>query len=555
MSFKAAGPGVAACCVFIALGVWLIPLAGLQNDEALFAAPLYANVGSSLAAKIWHGQVPVMVMTYLGSLKAFVFAPILALFGSGIWAVRLPAVLLGAVTIFIFFDLARAAAGRRAALLGAFLLATDPVFLLTDTFDWGPVAIDHVLLVTGCWLLFRFGSREGALGVVSTPEGRPERPPQAANLPHTAPWRRELLLGTGFLCFGLALWNKAIFSWELAGLVAGAVTVFWREVWRALSVRNLGVAAAGFLVGALPLVVYNLRHDFPTVSENARLDMDSFYIKSFQLKSAANGNALLGYIVAEEAAGHPRPMTDVHGRVAAWIHDVAGTRRATGFYYVLGALLLAVPLWWRSRAAWFSLVFTTVAWLMMAMTRDAGGSAHHVILLWPFPILFAAVALARIPWRLGAVVAGGVIVMNLLVINQHVYQLERYGSWDSFTDAIFPLSDGFDDASPEPVYAADWGIFDSLRLLHQGRLNLRVTTAPEDPAALTEAERRDLDYLLEGSPGVVVGHVPDREVFHGSAERLAKAAEAAGYRKEVLRTVADRNGRPVFEIYRFVRGG
>ncbi len=72
-------------------------------------------------------------------------------FGSSVWVVRLPVALTGAITVFIFYHLIRGIESRGAAVAacaGAFLLATDPVFLLTNTFDWGPVALEHVLLVT-----------------------------------------------------------------------------------------------------------------------------------------------------------------------------------------------------------------------------------------------------------------------------------------------------------------------------------------------------------------------------------------------------------------------
>ena len=102
--------------------------------------------------------------------------------------VRLPMVLVGAVTILVFYKWAGIFAGPRGALLAAVLLATDPTFLLTDTFDWGPVALQHLLVVSGCFLIAR---------------GR---------------------LCWGAFLFGLALWNKAIFLWTLAGLG-------WRRCW------------------------------------------------------------------------------------------------------------------------------------------------------------------------------------------------------------------------------------------------------------------------------------------------------------------------------------
>ena len=78
-----------------------------------------------------------------------------------------------------------------------------------------------------------------------------------------------------------------------------------------------------------------------------------------------------------------------------------------------------------------------VAWFLMALTHEAGTSAHHVILLWPFPVLFAAVALASLPWRPVAWTAAAVMIaMNLLVLNQYVYQFERDGTGDVWTMTV-----------------------------------------------------------------------------------------------------------------------
>jgi len=74
-----------------------------------------------------------------------------------------------------------------------------------------------------------------------------------------------------------------------------------------------------------------------------------------------------------------------------------GERRESGLYWVYLAMLAAVPLWWRSRMAWFSVIFCGAAWAAMAFTRDAGGSLHHTILLWPFPLLLMGAVLSRIP--------------------------------------------------------------------------------------------------------------------------------------------------------------
>jgi hypothetical protein len=513
---KAFGPGLAAVCLFIALGCCFIPLAGIQNDEALFASPLYQSNEKGL----W---IPSMVMNYLGSLKAYLLWPVLSLFGANLWSVRLPMVLMGALSIFLFYNLTKSSGGRLAAVSGALLLATDPLFLLTHTFDWGPVALEILLMVTGCWALYHFGSRNGPK------------------------WQ----LAAGFFCFGLALWNKALFAWALTGLVAGALLVFWPEIRGAASRRNLAIAGAAFLFGAAPLLVYNLRHDLATFRENSSMDTAHLGSKWIQVASAVNGNSLFGYVVAQDSAARPKAPADAMGRAADWIHERFGTHRNSGFWYVLVGLLLAVPLWWRSRAARFSLVFFATGWLMMALTRDAGGSAHHVILLWPFPILFAAAALARIRWKFIPIgITTGVICMNLLVLNQYRYQFARFGAGDTFTDALTPLAHSLKQHASDTIYITDWGMFDSINLLHQGRLTLRFMSGSLSADAPSEAERLDIERMLHDPKALIVLHVPEREVFPNIAVNLDRALEAAGYRKSMVQAIADSNGRAVFEVFR-----
>jgi hypothetical protein len=56
--------------------------------------------------------------------------------------------------------------------------------------------------------------------------------------------------------------------------------------------------------------------------------------------------------------------------------------------------------------------------------------------------------------------------------------------------------------------------------------------------------------MLSDTNAIFVGHVTSREVESGVNERLDRAAQAAGLRREVIRTISDSNGHPVFEIFR-----
>jgi hypothetical protein len=411
------------------------------------------------------------------------------------------------------------------------LLATDPVFLLTNTFDWGPVALEHAFLVTGCWFLYRF----------------------ARSSPDSGSDARIWNLAAGFFCWGLALWNKAIFVWALGGVIAGGVLVFLPEIKRCWSPRTTLVAASAFLCGAAPLIIYNLTHRSVTITDNAHLDPGSVTGKWVQVENAANGSSLFGYMTGEDWWTNPKSPQSIRGRAAIWVHDHLGTHRRTGFYYVFGLLLFAAPWWWKSRTARFSLVFSAVAWLLMALTHDAGTSAHHVILLWPFPIVFVAIALASLPWRpLAWVAATVMIAMNLLVLNQYVYQFERDGPGDVFTDATNLLSAGLDAYSDRNLYVIDWGIYENLNLLHEGRLNFRILQDPfltDSPGPKELGQVRD---MLQDPTALVLDHVREHEVFSNVGAELDRAARSFGYRREVVQSFPDLNGRPRFEILRFI---
>jgi len=521
------GACLLACSLFFTLGVLLIPLAGLQSDEALFGAPLYPNINNYLWTRPWRIHIPVMEMSYLGSLKSFLYLPILETFGANIWTIRLPVVLAGALTIFLFYKLVHSSVGRNAAVFGAFLLATDPLFLMTNTFDWGPVALEHLFLVTGCWALFQFGTR-------SDPGG---------SFWHS----RARFLALGFLCFGLALWNKAIFLWSLAGLGSATLVVLWPWVRREWSGRHLGVAVAAFALGASPWIYYNLRHPLATFQENATLEPEAVPGKWVQVEAGLQGNSLFGYIAAEEWLEPAKQPQGWIGQAAGRVRDAVGEHRNSGFYYVLGALLVLIPLWWRSRAAWFSLVFCAVTWTWMAMTHDAGASAHHVVLLWPFPVFFAAVVLGRMPWFVVLLAGVGMVGSNLLVVNQYLTQLHRNGAYQTFTDAIFPLSEALEEGPT--IYITDWGMFDSLNLLHQGRLNLRMASGPLMTESPSPDEVADIQRMLQDPNGMFVGHVRGMEVYPNVGKHL-DAFVGFHLERKVIRTISDSNGRPVFEISR-----
>jgi hypothetical protein len=80
-------------------------------------------------------------MSYFGSLKTLIYTPIFKLFANGAYAVREPALIFGAASVWLFSLLLRRVAGDRGSIVGCCLLAADSLYLLTTCYDWGPVVL------------------------------------------------------------------------------------------------------------------------------------------------------------------------------------------------------------------------------------------------------------------------------------------------------------------------------------------------------------------------------------------------------------------------------
>jgi type IV secretory pathway VirB2 component (pilin) len=193
----------------------------------------------------------------------------------------------------------------------------------------------------------------------------------------------------------------------------------------------------------------------------------------------------------------------------------------------------------------------------MAFTKDAGGATHHTILLWPFPQLFVGVTLAQISARLRwpgvatlAVIVVIVCGLNLVVLNQHFAQLVQCGNTVIWTDASTPLSAYMTGVRASHVYALDWGILDVLRPLNRGRLPLEFVRGPLE-GDLNESSRGVALRMIGDQDSVFIDHTEGNELMPSVRGRLDAVAASAGYRRQVLKTVGDRVGRPVFEVFRY----
>ena len=122
-----------------------------------------------------------------------------------------------------------------------------------------------------------------------------------------------------------------------------------------------------------------------------------------------------------------------------------------------------------------------------------------------------------------------------------------------WTDAVYPLSDYIRQSTARRVYAADWGMGDALRLLLDDKTALGNAIEPFSRQEMDDDERRRVLERMARSDAVFVGYTGGNEMFPAAKRLLFRCAREAGFRREVLEVVHDRNGRPIFEVYKFRR--
>jgi 4-amino-4-deoxy-L-arabinose transferase-like glycosyltransferase len=504
MTLRARGALAAILLLFIATAMLFVNRPGIEADEALVANPaLYS----------WH-HVPLMLMSYMGALKAWFYLALFNLVTPGPVSLRTPTVLAGAVAIWLFFLFIDRTVGRRAAWIGALLLATDSMFVILEAIDYGPNAVHFVLKLGAMVLLVRF-HREGSA------------------------WA----LASGFFLFGLGLWDKAIFAWVLFGIAIATILVFPKEVRCLLTIPNFAIAAVSLIAGALPLVIYNIARPLDTFKNNVHLMREPVAQKAVLLERTLDGAVLFGFFTSLEPSPHPGEANSRFLKASRAISEA--TRQPTSNLTIAALCASCLGLFARAsrKPVLFGLLACAGTWLPMVLTAGAGAAAHHVILLWPFQFLSIAAALAAIPWRWIAIAATLVLcAANLAVTNEYYWEMVRNGPDIRWTDAIYPLEHLLESLRSPDIYIVDWGIFESINLLSDNTAPVR---------AVDWSNQEYLRKIVSDPRAAFVAHTAKYAYFPQQRATIEDVAASGGYEEVPIEIIYDRNGRATFDVFRF----
>ena len=516
LRWKSQGLLIAVALAFVAAGMLFVPRLGIEADEAIVTNGIYDHGDAWYSWKFAGSELPIMLISYLGALKAWFYNGLFLFIAPRPIPLRLPMLLLAAGTLWLFFELLDRTMGRRAAWIGTLLLATDTSYLLLNTADYGPVTLQFVFKLAALLLLVRF---------------------------HKSGSKKEL--AWAFALFGLALWDKAVFAWVLFGLAAAAAAVFPGEIRKHCNKGNLLVAGSALLAGALPLVIYNIARPLETLRSNARVEQASILGKADLLRRTMDGTVMFGFMTATDPGPQPGQPNHWYQRLSLAASRWTGHPHHNAMLIAAAACALALVFLWNSTARkpiLFGVIACAGTWLPMILTAGAGAAAQHVILLWPFHLIPIAAVLARLPALRTALVTTLLCASNLAVTNQYYADLIRNGPAMRWTDAMDPLQRYLADSRARRIVAADWGFMETMNLLSEGELPIYYADTSSDQA---------IAAMLGDPSNIYVAHAAGFAFHPRERATIEAVARREQYQQEPLTTILDRNGRPAFDVFRF----
>jgi hypothetical protein len=514
-----------------------IALPGLDYDELTFVNAASGGAGDMFVSKRLLG-VPVMVMEYYGALKAYLYAPVFALFGASAATIRWPVVLVSCVSLVLIYAIGRLGAGARAAAALTVLAAMDPVFTWMTKLDFGPTALMTVLKLGALYCFYR------ALITRSLAS----------------------LWGAVLLC-ALGVFDKLNFIWIVIALGIVSVTLFRREL--AAMYRRHGLmfvgpiaalgaamaAAAAFLVLPQFLTTQRTTDSVGTLARIPHLvTRYSRTMNGRELYAWITGTALRHFTIVN-ALG----VAAVVVLLGSWLVR-AWRRRA------LGSRALRLSLRERIVASW--LVLFVVIALQILVTKRAGGP-HHLMLLHPFHLMLVVAATAVVVrWRTGAdrrsrivarsVAAAALAALAALAASELLVAHDYASAFESETRVaprwsplIYELADYLNRQDADRIAYADWGLGNQMLAL--GTKPTRAASRDvwlEFRSSSTPAhERALLGDVFRGRRVLVVLHGPGIEMMPGAPANFLAWARARGLVLRPERTFVDRAGRVLYVVY------
>jgi hypothetical protein len=508
-------------CVFIVLASYSINHPGLYYDEALF---VNAATGATQSDLFVHRRVlgvPVMLMSYIGALKAWIYYPIFKIFDISIASIRFPAILLGAASIILLYWYVSQQFSKVAAVIFLALAAIEPSTIFHSRLDWGPTALMMVFrggLFVSLGLFLKTGEKQ--------------------------------YLRLAVLCCAIGIFDKLNFVWiALAGGVSAVV--FYPERFNIPLISRLGtqklliLVSAGVILIFIALTVRATGGANPT-GELGFTDIVFRWNQFFSLFAmTVAGTGVYDFVItgSNPARSH---------------HAIALTAGAIASIFGITVGLRSNLI--RPQALGFLVLFAFLLAAQIFITRKATGP-HHFATLAPLWLVFFSIGiwsliegLKPFRWPLGFA-AGAVLTSGLTVTSIMVDLGYHRGFRNININPLWSVTSG--DlvqrigtlAKVGAVVAVDWGVATNVQAISNNELAVYdMWSFFNDPKNKTELNWFAKTHIKKGS--IFVLHTPERSVFPNARNNFLGAIAQENWPINHVFSVYSTDGTDFFEVYR-----
>jgi len=522
---------LAAAFIFVFLAAYRIQVPGLYYDELAFVNAAQGGADNTFI-HMRLGSVPFLVFPYMGALKAWIYAPVFGFFGVSALTIRLPAILLAAVTLLIFFQTLRPRLGAVWAIIVVWIMAVDPVNLFPSRLDWGPTVLTHFFqaAILASWFSYRDKPR---------------------------PWKIVLIC----VCAGLGFFDRFNFIWLISAFAIG-ICLCYPD-----SLQNLWVSTPRFTrwvaiilaLLALGIVLYLILPLLLNVHHTTGAHTTTLQLKWHALVDTLSG-AAVAYLIFDNAAGIIR-------FASYWLIVVDG-------FLVLACLFLPMPnaLARENRKnSLFCFLIGFLIFVQIVITPQAGGP-HHYSMIFPWPLLALAflgksvyTQFATKNFRHLAGILLGSAAVCVFVVNVHnsAKYLSHFRDNSHYnprwSPEIYSLSHyvnehGFQAKS---IICVDWGLHTQLHALAPKKLRPRIhdywpifqTLSQKDK----ESQPAELNHIFPEGKSLAVTFAPSKETFPDTRRNfLGILATRPEFKSRLVKEFSF-GGENIYEVYEIVR--
>jgi len=488
---------------------------GVQYDEILFGNAAVGMIDHSfIALKIWN--FPIMLMSYIGALKAYLFYPIFKVFGVSVYSIRIPMIIIGGFSLCFLYKALQLYFDEFIALVALLFIVFDISFINFMRYDVGPTVIEFFCKAVTLFTFIKFIKEKKVIYLVMT-----------------------------LLVLGLGLFNKLNFIWYINAFSIAAI-LFYRQ----------------------DLSLFLKEHSQKTrIISVVSISYCLYYLYFFMLIYFSH-MVISPYSLSDKILRNYHTFRDIVSGVAFYNY-VFGDMNLfiqNAFYWaviiicLLGLLInlskinKSLSNYQRKSYLFFIAIFCMI--FLQIIYTDRAAKDWHLFSIYPFYTIILVVSLfsiANLFPQHGHILS---LAFILFISYQAFIYYQYYISYDKPVKNVFWAKEineliNYTKDKPNKFISLDWGIHNQLITFTQLKNKYFEMTFTVKNQKMSVALRKDFmvnELLNPDNHYMIIMHTEQDALFKDHRRALFKYAQE--YQKPLtkIKSINDENGRIIFEI-------